>query len=141
MIRIKETGRPRIEIPRFSQEQMHEIGQFSVDGELQRLGHGINAQDQPSRPLKPSYAKQKEKAGAQPVRDLRLTGAMLTARQVTEVSDNTVTVGFTDPLQEAKAAHNEQIEPMLGVSPENKRQLDEYVHETFRANVRKINGR
>ena len=140
MISIKETGRPRVDVPGFSSAQMGQIGQLSLDEEQARLAQAVNVQDQPSRPLKPSYALQKEKAGLHPVRDLRFTGEMLTARQVSQAEDNSVTIGFADPLQEKKAQRNEQIEPMLGVSPANKSVLDEHVQATFSDNVKKLNG-
>lgn len=140
MISIRETGRPHLEVPGFSSEKMGHIGQLGLDEEQARLAQAVNVQDQPSRPLTPRYVLQKEKAGLPPVRDLRFSGEMLAARHVTESAGNSATVGFSDPLQEIKAQRNEQIEPMLGVSPANKQVLDEHIQATFSDNVRKLNG-
>jgi hypothetical protein len=138
MISIKETSRPRLSVPGFSPDQMREIGDFARAEEITRISHGLNINDLPAKPLARWYARRKQKAGGQPVRDLRLTGAMLRAREVTGAETNQAVLSFTDPAQEAKAEANERIEPMFGISPQSKRDLDAHMEEQFAESVRRI---
>jgi hypothetical protein len=137
MISINRTSRPRLQVPGFSPEQMRDIADFSRAAEVDRISQGLNVNDEPAKPLQSGYSLQKRKAGARPVRDLRLTGAMLESRRVIESGENTATVAFDDEAQAAKAARNEAIEPMLGISPASAPAINEYVRREFAESVKR----
>jgi hypothetical protein len=129
-----------IPVPKFSHADLEDLADAALGLESSRLAGGINIHDQPARALSKAYLKAKTKKGGNPIRDLHLTGDMMRARGITNVGDRAVTIGFSDGLQYAKAAHNEKIEPMLGPSADDKRHIDEDAQELLDAHVRILNG-
>lgn len=77
--RITYNGaRVRIVGPEFVARDNIRIIEAGWDSIKERLAKGINSDDSPSKPLSPSYARLKSRRfGLPPVRDLRLTGALL----------------------------------------------------------------
>lgn len=139
MISIKEIQRALIPVPSFTESDLQDLAHEALGLESARVSLGINAHDQPAKPLSKAYEKSKVKQGGKPIRDLHLTGDMMGARGITEIGEKSVEIGFNDGLQYAKAAHNEQIEPMLGPSPHDKISIDEHAQETLDARVRILN--
>jgi hypothetical protein len=140
MIDIKLTSRPRLVVPGLAPDQMRRVGELSHAEESARIARGLNASDEPAKPLAPRYAAEKKRAGRTPVRDLRFTGEMLNSRRVTEAGQNAVTVSFDDERQVAKAARNEQIEPMLGISPASAEKIDGSLRDEFAQSVRRADA-
>jgi len=140
MININEHGRREIPVPSFTHGDLEDLAHAALGLESSRVAGAINIHDQPARALSKAYEKRKVKAGGKPIRDLHLTGHMLAARAITDTGDKSVTIGFNDGLQYAKAAQNEKHENMLGPSPADKHQLDEHAHEILQANIRILNG-
>ena len=99
---------------------MRKVGEVAVRAIRERTARGVNSQDQPAKALTPAYAKAKLRAGAQPIRDLRLTGGTIAALAVTEVSAGRVVIGFNDASAELRAKRDEAVEPMLKLSPRDK---------------------
>jgi hypothetical protein len=106
----------RLEPVKFSRDQMARIGAVQVQAQRERIEGGQNVYDMPARPLNPAYAKQKRQAGAQPIRNMRLTGATLDAMKV-ESEDNQATVEFASDTAERRAYLSNSIDPMFGISP------------------------
>jgi hypothetical protein len=119
-----------------SREQMQETGQAVVDSELDRMSRGINANDQPAKPLNPRYEKRKLNVGASPIRDNRLTGETLASFGVLEAADGFARVGFSSESAEIKAERTQRIEPMVGLSPNDAQAPIKKAHEHFAANVK-----
>ena len=139
MIKLLESGRREIPVPSFSHGDLEDLAHEALGLESSRLAGAINIHDQPAKPLSKKYLKAKVKAGGQPVRDLYLTGNMLAARTITDTGDKSVTIGFNDGLQYAKAAQNEKHENMLGPSPNDTRHIDDRAHEILHANIQILN--
>jgi hypothetical protein len=63
---------------------------------------------------------------------------MLANLSVITVGPNEVRVDFPDPRQAQKAALNQAIEPMLGLSPHDREELRPEVQATLRENVKNM---
>lgn len=81
---------------RFTDAQvMREIGLLARETILRRTARGISAEGAPFQPYSPRYAKQKRAAvGGGGTVNLSLSGGMLNALQIVDVTDRTVTLGF-----------------------------------------------
>lgn len=89
--RIQYNGaRVRIEGPRFLAEDNIAIIEAGWDSIKHRLSRGVGSDDGPTTALNKAYARRKTRLGARPVRDLRLTGALL---------DNEIKVRYADDRQ------------------------------------------
>lgn len=88
-----------------------------------RLAHGLDVNDQPAPPLKPSYAKFKLRKGGSGIRDWKLTGRLRGSMKVLSAGPNKVTLGFTDDVANARAFFNNQRTRQYGVSPSDKQTL------------------
>lgn len=76
--RIQYNGaRVRIVGPRFAADDNIAVIEAGWQSIKRRLARGINADDNPLGPLNQAYARRKIREGARPIRDLRLTGALL----------------------------------------------------------------
>jgi hypothetical protein len=128
---VRITDRPQLAVPDFSQSEMQTFARTAIAEEYNRTARGINADDLPARPLGAKYAKLKQARGREPIRDLRLTGAMMASRGILESGPNAVAVGFADPRSYLKAAVNEALEPMLGISPHDEQIVDALIHRVF----------
>ena len=109
-----------ITIPKPDTALMERLGAIAIEHERERLARGLNANDEPARPLSPKYVKQKQRAGLVAIRNLMLTGQLLASRRITSATDTSVSVEFTDDRDRLKAEQNDRIEQMTGQSPESK---------------------
>lgn len=76
-------------------EVMREIGLLAREAIRRRTATGISADGTPFHPYSPRYAQQKARAvGGGAVVNLTLSGGMLNALQIVEVTEKTVTLGF-----------------------------------------------
>jgi hypothetical protein len=141
MLSIQQTRRGSLSVPSFDHSQLDELANTAIAAEGARLAQAININDQPARELTDKYAKAKAKKGARPIRDLRLTGAMMGSRGILDTQDNSVTVGFHAQDQIAKAAINESREKMLGPSAADQIEVRDRAHEIFAQNIRRLNGK
>ena len=74
--RIAVTESGYLTAPVLSPEQLKYIGDGMVAAQKNRWLHGVNAQDAPAKPLRPVSAKAKKTYGAQPIRNMLMTGLM-----------------------------------------------------------------
>ncbi len=135
MLAIRQTGRPSIPSIGFDQDSMEDLGIYAIAVELNRLAAGVNIEDRPASPLSPAYSRRKQKLGLDPIRNDRLSGNMLAARDVVQASHGSATVGFTSQEQITKATFNERREKMLGLSAANKEKVDEAIRQEFARKV------
>lgn len=135
---FKTIRRDPVPVPRFSTHDMEALALEADRQELSRIQRGQNINDEPAKPLSRRYQAQKRSQGLPPIRNLTQTGAMLQSRGVIEPEDNSVTIGFTDAREQAKAEANERIEPMLGVSEDNERAVDQLASQIFDRNVKDL---
>lgn len=74
---------------------MREVGLLVRETIRRRTTRGISADGVPFRPYSAAYSKQKALGlGKSSPVDLTVSGGMLNALQITEVTSNTVTLGF-----------------------------------------------
>jgi hypothetical protein len=74
---------------------MREVGLLARETIRRRTARGISADGTPFRPYSPGYALAKaQQLGPGPV-NLTVSGAMLNALQVVDVTDRSVTLGFS----------------------------------------------
>ncbi len=119
----------------FGAEQMQIIGEALANSIRSRIARGMNANDDPSKPLKSSgrkggYAGYKARTGLQPIRDWTLTGRTLRALKLKLVSENRGVIGFIDDRSDKVAHVNNLREKAFGVSPTD--------HQVFLEAVRNI---
>ena len=101
----------------FSGQQMAEFGEELLGSVNARLDRGLNANDQPAAPLKPRYAKFKQRRYPPAIRNLRATGRTRRSAKVLSANQNKAVIGFTDPEAEKRAAFANRRERMWGASP------------------------
>lgn len=133
---IKTTKQPNIVAPKFTSEQMHEIGDFSVQVMKERNAQAIDVLDEPAKPLQPKYEKHKEAKGLPGVRDLRLTGNMLGSVHLVESDASHARVKLEGSTPIRKGIANQNIDPWFGLSHhDDQRVMDEKVRPIFAANL------
>jgi hypothetical protein len=124
----------------FSRDDLSAIAGALVDSERYRIARGINVNDHPAKPLSAAYEKQKLRAGARPIRDLRLSGLTMSSFGVLEISEGRAVIGFSGAEANKRAAINQTIEPMVGISPNDAQAARREAHLRFAANVRGLIG-
>lgn len=100
----------------FSQAEMAVLAQVGLGSVQARAEAGIGSDDLPMQPLSRGYARRKERLGAPPIRNLRLTGDMLSNLSVRQVSAESARIAFTTESARTKALANERRTPWLGWS-------------------------
>ena len=118
----------------FSAGRMNTVGQAAVDSSRARILAGLNVHDAPALPLSPKYAKRKVRAGQPPIRNWKLTGALLASMDVQRTEVNSVSFGFTsaDTIKLQKlAAWNQNREQIMGVSPRDQANIDTSLQSEF----------
>lgn len=122
--RVNVKSTPQVVLPGIPAGQMASFGEHAIAVEGRRILRGMNIYDEAAAPLTRGYARRKQRAGQPPIRNLRLTGALLAARVVTRAEDGKVRVGFgTQPEQRIKAHTNQEREPQFGLSPLDKHEV------------------
>lgn len=94
-VTVKANFQPLKDLKLSTREVMREVGLLARERILRRTAAGIDQFDIPFRPYSAAYAKQKalELGGGRV--NLQVSGAMLNAIQIIEVTDTTVTLGFS----------------------------------------------
>jgi hypothetical protein len=116
----------------FSSDQMNTLAGILRDSMRGRIQSGLNVNDQPSKPLKPKYAKQKQTRGKPPIRDWTMTGNTLRAMAVISANENRAVIAFNNPVAAQIARLNNLRERAFGVSPRDRQVLVAAVNATAR---------
>jgi hypothetical protein len=116
---VKKIEKARFVALNFTGDRMAAIALPVVKSVQDRIYAGLNASDQPAKPLKPGYAKQKVRKHRRPVRDLTLTGTMMRAMAVLSATNGQAVIGFLDARSNQKAYVNNSIELQFAMSPRN----------------------
>jgi hypothetical protein len=97
-----------------------------------RIARGLNVNDAPAKPLKPTYAKGKQRKGRSGLRDWIYKIRTLDRMSVLTATENRAVIGFDHPLAAAHAHFQNMRERQFGVSPTDRSALVSAVHETVR---------
>jgi hypothetical protein len=128
----------RFTLSPFSAEQMMKIGNTLNDSIKKRIQSGVNANDERAKPLKPgrgnykAYATYKIQRGLQGIRDWTWSGRTLRSMKVLSVSENGGKIGFTDSHSDKVAHVNNRIEKAFGISPNDRKALNQAVSDMFK---------
>ena len=107
----------------FTPERMHELGRVIQDANIERIGLGLDVNDQPAPPLKEGYRRFKQRKGLDPIRNWRLTGRTLRSLRVLSAAHGRAVIGFTDAITGMRAAINNRRARQFGVSPVDRGKL------------------
>jgi hypothetical protein len=135
---VTRTKAPRLGALSFDPGAMRSIGQDYLAIQKQRIDRGMDANDQASRPLKPAYARSKSAHGAKPIRNLQNTGASMAAIGITEVGPMGFKISTSNDRANRVLSINQQIEPMLGASPNDIRTLMPRIESAFGESVQNL---
>jgi hypothetical protein len=126
----------------FPPDRMDTIGRAAVDSSRARIASGLNAADSPTTALSAQYAKRKVRAGQPPIRNWRLTGALLAGMGVQQSQENSVSIGFTSvdavKLQDL-AAWNNNVERIAGISPRDEANVAAVMQAEFSEEIAERN--
>jgi hypothetical protein len=93
----------RLRNPSLGIEGMRAVALAARDSMRTRILSGVNLYDAPAPALGRYYAAYKTRAGAQPIRNWKLTGALMASMDVTRCTETYLTVGFRGEDQRTKA--------------------------------------
>ena len=82
----------------FSAQQMAEFGQGLLDHIWDRISAGITTDDAPAKPLRPGYAKFKQRKYGNSIRNLQASGRLRRSTKVLEANQNKAVIGATPGL-------------------------------------------
>jgi hypothetical protein len=122
----------------FTSEDMETIGNVVLDSMYRRITNGFNANDAPSKALKPGkngkrgYPERKAARGLQPVRDWFFSGRTMRSMKVKSASENKVVIGFINANADRVAHINNLRERSFGVSPKDRLALNAIVLATLK---------
>ena len=131
-------SRARFVLGPFTAQDMLAIGNVLRDSIAARIGKGLNVNDAPAKALKPGrsgrrgYPDYKAARGLQPFRDWFWTGRTMRSLKVKSASENRAVLGFVDPNADRMAHANNMREKQFGVSPKDRRALNDAVMATLR---------
>lgn len=94
-VTVVTTGRPLASLPLSSRQLMKEVGLLARERIVRRTVLGIDENDQPFAPYSPGYALRKAQEIGSASVNLQLSGAMLNAITITDLTDKRVTLGFS----------------------------------------------
>jgi hypothetical protein len=126
-----------VSLSAFQMQRLADVGLRSVKA---RAVAGIGSDDAAMPGLKTGYARQKQRKGGVPVRDLTLTGDMLKNLTVRTASESGAKIAFTASLARTKALANEQRYPWLGWSAGDVRKIVAEAQKMLRDSVSGIVG-
>ena len=115
----------RIQNPGFPAAEMRANMMLVRDVVRARILSGVNLQDTGARPLAPGYARYKVRHGASPVRNWRLTGALMNSMDVTRATDGYATIGFRGEDQRIRARFQAKGRSYKGPRVRRDRYIDE----------------
>lgn len=94
-VSVRKNFKPLAQLKLTTKAVMKEVGLLARERIVRRTLAGTDAAGAPFRRYSPGYAKRKARElGAGPV-NLQVSGQMLNAIQITELTDDSVTLGFT----------------------------------------------
>ncbi len=102
------------------------MASLARDSIAQRIGKGLNANDEPAKPLKPGrnghrgYPDYKIAHGLQPLRDWFWTGRTMRSLKVKSANENRAIIGFVDPKADLVAHVNNLREKAFGISEKDR---------------------
>jgi hypothetical protein len=79
-----------------------------------------------------NYSVYKQFLGKSGARDWEVSGAMRRSIGIVSQNDTTVTIGFLNEEQAKKMAGNNRIDPVFGLSPNDRQRLHEFVSAEIR---------
>jgi hypothetical protein len=133
---IRVTKRVTIAPVGFSPQQMQLLGAATVEAMKARFAKGLDVQDQPAAALSRGYTRRKQRQGAAPLPDLRLTGQMLAALGVLRSAQGQCSIGFNDDQAIIKAYVNHQRRRQIGISDGDAIAVRPLALDILRSNVR-----
>jgi hypothetical protein len=98
------------------------FGEALAEDVKDRILRAEDAYDNPAPPLKPNYAKVKQRKYPPAIRNLQFTGRTLRGLRCLEASENKAVVGFSDPVAAQRIAINNRrvgVPRQFGASPKN----------------------
>lgn len=138
-VRIRYNGvNVRLVMPQFKTFDNIKIMEAGIEAIKARLQSNRSEEDGYNKPLKRSYARKKKRLGANPWRDLRLTGSMLDGLKVRYASNTKVLADYTGRLNRIKAGvENEyhSIKRLLQFSPNDQQAMTTGAAKIFGAAV------
>lgn len=139
---IRVTKRLQIASVLFTGQQMNALGRTTIDAMKRRWAQGLDVQDQPAQPLHVGYSRRKQRRGANPIPDLRLTGQMYAALGVQIAEPGRCKIGFSDQQSILKAYANHQRRHQIGISDNDAREVAplaaQFLIENIRSAVRSV---
>ena len=124
------------------------IGNALADSVRDRIHKGVNANDEPAKPLKgrkgggKGYPEWKIAHGLAPIRDWFVSGATLRSLKVLRVSENQGSVGFTSDKADKIAHFLNAIDKSFGISPTDRKALNAGLRKVLeKGNVIKVEQR
>jgi hypothetical protein len=129
----------RLVMSPFDSSQMLTIGNALADSVRKRIASGVNANDQPSKPLKGAhgnfvpYARKKQMKGLNPVRDWVYSGQTMRSLKVLTVNENQGKVGFTTDRANRIASALNKIDRAFGISPTDRVAMNNALGTILRA--------
>src|SRR5206468_5192437 len=90
--------RARVVVTGYSPEQMINFGNVLNSSIGDRMDRGLDINDSPAPPLRPGYAKYKQRQGGSGIRDWKLTGRTRRSMKVLSAGQNHAVLGFTDDV-------------------------------------------
>lgn len=94
-VSVVKTGRPLSDIRFSSRDLMKEVGLLARERVIRRTVSGIDQHDQRFAPYSAAYAKRKALELGSAAVNLQVSGSMLNALTITELTEKSVTLGFT----------------------------------------------
>lgn len=94
-VRVRVNFAPLADFPISTKEIMREVGLLARERILRRTASGVDQFDHAFAPYSPGYALQKSKELGSSRVNLQVSGAMLNAIAITEVTEDSVTLGFS----------------------------------------------
>lgn len=122
--------RARIKVNAFSADQMRTFATGLAVDVRARIMRGETVHDQAAPPLKPRYAKLKNRKHPPAIRNLSFSGATLKALGVTSATANKATVGFTDSRASRIVAINARRSLQFGASARDLQGLQRAIEKT-----------
>lgn len=94
-VTVRVNFAPLADFPLSTKETMREVGLLARERVLRRTASGVDQFDHAFAPYSPGYEKQKAKALGSTRVNLQVSGGMLNAITLTEVTEDSVTLGFS----------------------------------------------
>jgi len=132
---VDKTG--QVQPANLTSAQLKAIGQVMVRAQKERWSRGVNADDQTARPLHRITAKGKVTYGANPIRDMVMTG--LTKENFTLRKWTATDIRAENTSREARrhARQAQRFEQMIGISPNDRDQIFGAVYRAYSAYLKR----